>query len=100
METNTLGVVVRLAVNRGQEDEFSTTAMKTMVEPTQKVPGCVKYEMWQDNEEPWRFVIVEEWENEETHAAHLDSDWLQPVMASLMPYAAGPFEMQLLHQTH
>ena len=100
MANNTLGVVVRLAVNKGQEDEFSTTAMKAMVEPTQTVQGCIKYEMWQDHEEPWRFVILEEWEDEKSHAAHLASDWLQPVMASLMGYASEPFEMQRLHQTH
>jgi quinol monooxygenase YgiN len=58
-----------------------------------------RYELWQDIDEADRFTILEEWENEEAHAAHLASGWLQPVIADLMPYSSEPFEMQRLHRT-
>jgi quinol monooxygenase YgiN len=80
-------------------DEFVALAVRTMIEPTQTVPGCIRYEPWQDREEPERFTVIEEWESEEAQAAHLASDWLQPVIAALQPFAAAPFEMRRFRKT-
>jgi quinol monooxygenase YgiN len=98
MANDVVGVVVNVSVEPGEVDEFVALAVRTMIEPTQTVPGCIRYELWQDREEPERFAIIEEWESEEAHAAHLGSDWLQPVIAALQPFASAPFDMQRLRK--
>ena len=93
-----VGVVVQLAVEPARVDEFVALAQRTMIEPTQAAPGCLRYELWQDLEEPGRFAIIEEWESEEAHATHLAQEWLQQVAAELQPFSIAPFEMQRLHK--
>lgn len=99
MANDVVGIVVSISVEPGKVDDFVALAVPTMIEPTQSVAGRIRYEMWQDREAPDRFAIIEEWESEEAQAAHLASDWLQPVIAALQPFAAAPFEMQRLQKT-
>ena len=99
MAKNEFLVTVRLSTQPELVDDFVEAAQRLMVVPTQSVPGCIRYELWQDLDQPHLFEIFEEWESESSHADHLASDWLQPVMESLAPFAAGPFEMQRLHNT-
>ena len=94
-----IGVVVSLAAKPDSLEEFVALAQEKMVRPTQAAPGCLRYELWQDLDEPGRFVIIEEWESEEAHAAHLASGWLEPVIAELQPFAAGAFDMQRITRT-
>lgn len=98
MADDVLGVLVRISVLPDKIDEFVSTTQRTMIEPTQSVAGCIRYELWQDLDEPATFAIVEEWESEDAQAAHLASDWLQPVIASLQPFSAAPFGMQRLRR--
>ena len=92
------GVVVRIAIKPGKEDEFVALIQRTMIEPTQEAPGCLRYEMWQDREEPWRFAIIEEWESEEAHTTHLAQEWLHQAAAAFEGFTATPFEMQRLRK--
>ena len=99
MTKDVVGVVVRLSAKSDVVDEFVELAQRTMVGPTQAAPGCIRYELWQDLEDPAVFTIIEEWESEEAHAGHLASEWLQPVIAALQPFAASQFEMQRLRKS-
>ena len=71
MANEGIGVVVGLSARPDSLDEFVALAQEKMVRPTQAAPGCLRYELWQDLDEPSRFVIIEEWESEQAHAAHL-----------------------------
>ena len=93
-----VGVVVNVSVRPDAVSEFAELVQRTMVGPTQAVPGCIRYELWQDRDDPARFAIIEEWESEDAHSSHLASEWLQPVIASLQPYSAAPFGMQRLQR--
>ena len=99
MANEGIGVVVGLSARPDSLDEFVALAQEKMVTPTQAAPGCLRYELWQDLDEPGRFVIIEEWESAEAHAAHLASGWLEPVIAELQPFAAGAFDMQRIIKT-
>ena len=98
MPSDVLGVIVHLSAKPDLIEEFVDLAQRTMVTPTQNAPGCIRYEMWQDLDDPTRFTIIEGWESEEAHGAHLSSEWLQPVIVSLQPYSASQFEMQRLRK--
>ena len=99
MASDAIGVVVGLSAKTDSIDEFVGLAQEKMVKPTQAAPGCLRYELWQDLDQPDLFVIIEEWESEEAHAAHLASGWLQPVIEELQPFAAGSFDMQRITKT-
>jgi quinol monooxygenase YgiN len=99
MADNGIGVVVGLSAKPNSLEEFVALAQEKMVKPTQAAPGCLRYELWQDLDEPSRFVIIEEWDSEQAHAAHLASGWLEPVIAELQPFAAGAFDMQRITKT-
>ena len=96
MANDVLGVLVSISVKPDMIDEFVSLALRTMIEPTHSAPGCIRYELWQDREDPERFAIIEEWESKQAQYDHLASDWLQPVIAALQPLAAASFEMQSL----
>jgi len=89
-----VGVVARFAVHADQIDAFVDTATRTMVGPTIGEPGCIRYELWQDREDPARFAMVEEWESEEALATHLAQESLQQAIVALMPMGAEPIQMQ------
>ena len=96
VDSNRVGVVARFAVKAEHVDEFVELAQRTMVEPTLAEPGCIRYELWQDREEPGRFAMIEEWESEEALATHLAQESLQEAVGALMPMAAEPIQMQRL----
>ena len=99
MVSEVVGVVVHLSAKAKLVDEFVDLARRTMIIPTREASGCIRYEMWQDLDEPTRFTIIEEWESEEAHTAHLSSEWLQPVIVALQPYSDSQFDMQRLKMT-
>lgn len=89
-------VVARFAVKPEFVDEFKEAARRTMVEPTVKEPGCIEYDLCQDQGEPGRFVMVETWESEEALNVHLAQESLQSAVGALMHMAAEPPTVQRL----
>ena len=47
-------------------------ALRRLVEQTQTEPGCLRFEIRQDRDEPTRFTLWESWANEAALAAHFD----------------------------
>jgi quinol monooxygenase YgiN len=89
----TVGVVARFAIKVEEVEAFIALAQREMVAPTQKEPGCIRYELWQDRQEPTRFAMVEEWESEEALATHLSQPGLQAALRQLLPMGAEPVQM-------
>lgn len=48
-------------------------ALEGFIDPTLAEAGCVYYELMQNNADPTDFTFVEEWENDESLDAHLQS---------------------------
>ena len=62
----------------------------SLVEPTHKEFGCIRYELLQKREIP-RITFVEEWESDEALASHAASDHLKAIGRKLQPVVAdGP----------
>ena len=47
-----VSVVARFQVQADKIDAFIEAAQRTMVEPTQGEKGCIRYQLWQDLEDP------------------------------------------------
>lgn len=60
---------------------------KELVQETRKEEGCIKYEMYQDENEPTILTMVEEWESRESLDNHMKSEHFQrivPMLGKLM----------------
>ena len=64
-----LFVVVGLKAKAGKEDELRRD-LSVLVEPSRKEEGNVRYDLFKDQDEPGRFVFVEEWSSFETRTKH------------------------------
>jgi quinol monooxygenase YgiN len=63
----------------------ATTAARRMMVETRKEKGCISYTFSADLDEPGRFQIFEEWEDEEALMAHFQS----PHMAEFQKAVGG-----------
>jgi quinol monooxygenase YgiN len=90
MASSPIRVVARFAVKPECVDDFIEAARRTLVEPTVGEPGCLLYDLCQDEADPTRFAMVEAWESAEALDAHLAQESLQQAVGALMPMAAEP----------
>lgn len=78
----TLRVVARV-VALPEQVEALKELLIGLVEPTRQEPGCLYYELLQNQQDPTDFTFVEEWESQEHLKAHLASEHLKNAMNQL-----------------
>ncbi|AEC19419.1 hypothetical protein PT7_0879 [Pusillimonas sp. T7-7] len=66
---NELFIAVGLKAKAGKEDELRRD-LSALVEPSRKESGNIRYDLFEDQNEPGRFVLVEEWASIETQTRH------------------------------
>ena len=59
-----LTIVAELIARPGKEDELRE-ALKAIIPPTLVEPGCIRYDMHEDNFRPGHFIFYETWEDRE-----------------------------------
>ncbi len=94
-----VGVVARFTIHAGKAEEFARVANEWLVAPSQSEEGCIRYELWQDNEDPTHFAMVEEWESDEALNAHLAGASGRSGGPNMGDYLAGPPEMRRFSKT-
>ena len=82
-------VVATFAVKPEKVDDVGRLALETLVRPSRKDRGCLRYDLCQDVSDPARFAMLEEWESDEALEAHLAQPWLRAAIARLGPLLAG-----------
>lgn len=63
--------------------EEAKAILLSLIAPTRQEPGCIRYELWQKQDDPADFNWVEEWENQAALNAHLNSPHFQEVNSKL-----------------
>jgi quinol monooxygenase YgiN len=58
-----------LAAKPGKEAELERL-LRGLAEPSRAEPGCLRWDLWQDGEDPARFVIDELYEDDSAVTAH------------------------------
>jgi quinol monooxygenase YgiN len=53
--------------------EETKNLLISLIEPTRQEVGCLRYELWQNQEDPTEFSFVEEWENGVALEAHFQT---------------------------
>ncbi|WP_299998216.1 putative quinol monooxygenase [uncultured Cedecea sp.] len=66
---NELFIAVGLKAKADKEDELRRD-LSALVEPSRKESGNIRYDLFEDQNEPGRFVLVEEWASIETQTRH------------------------------
>ena len=61
--------VVGLVVKAGKVDELRRD-LSSLVEPSRKEDGNIRYELFEDQGTPGQFVFVEQWASEAARARH------------------------------
>ena len=77
---------------RARPDKVEETrqALTGLVEPTRAEPGCIVYELLQNNDDPTDFTFVEEWSGDQALDLHLQTDHIKDVVAKAEELLATP----------
>ena len=59
---------------------------KMLIEETVKEKGCIKYELFQQIDDPYKLTLIEEWESEECLLAHTKTQHFQTLVPELAKY--------------
>ncbi|MEG3881381.1 putative quinol monooxygenase [Microcoleus sp. herbarium7] len=89
MPEPTLRVVARLVAFPDKVAELKSLLL-SIVEPTCREQGCIKYELLQNQDDPTDFTFVEEWESAALLEQHLASNHIQDAVQKLEGLAVGP----------
>lgn len=82
MTQSPLRVVAHLVALPDQVETLKALLL-TLIIPTRQEPGCLQYELYQNQTDPTDFTFVELWENEEFLASHLQSSHIQEALGQL-----------------
>ncbi len=88
-------VVVTLRIRPGTEEQV-LSAFKTVAEATRQEAACVRYELCRSLDDALRFVLVEEWRDQEGLDAHLTLPHVRELLGVMPQVLAEPLSMQIL----
>jgi quinol monooxygenase YgiN len=71
-----LTIVARIEAKESNIELVKAEALK-LIEPTRNEEGYIKYDLYQDNENPNVLVFIETWENKELWQEHVENIPLQ-----------------------
>jgi len=68
-----------------------------LVEPTHKEPGCISYKLFQNNEDPTDFALIEEWQSSAALEAHFATKHFKDTLAKLPNLVVAEPDIQRHH---
>ncbi len=89
MDKDTVHIVAHVVARDGEEGQVREELEKLIV-PTRAEPGCLRYELFVNKENPSDFVFMEEYRSDDAFQAHMDSKHVAAAIASAVPLLAGP----------
>ena len=85
-------------VDADKVDEFLAIA-KELVEKTNSLdPGCIKYELCKDLDNPLHFIVLEEWESQSALDDHMQATHFTDLVPKLGEQTTTPIELTLLEK--
>ena len=72
---------------------------RELVEKTNKLDaGCIKYELCKDVNDPLRFMMLEEWEDQKSLDVHMKADHFVQLVPKLQDFSSKPSELTILEK--
>ena len=87
--SSTSTIIVVQARTAPENREAARTLIEKFVTPTRDEPGCLQYALLEDLDDANHLVILEEWADEASLAAHNATTGYATLMASLLPLLEG-----------
>ncbi len=81
-------VVVHMLFAKGKT-EAAIAALTPAAELSQQEPGCIKFAVHRDVDDPDVLLIIEQWESREAYESHLKQPHLQQLNETMVPLFAG-----------
>jgi len=75
-------VVARVVGKPDKLEELRATLL-SLIEPTRAEPGCLRYELLQNLTDPTDFTFVEDWRDDASFQAHLETEHFRAAAARL-----------------
>jgi len=82
-------VVAHVRAKAGKEEELKKV-MLSLIAPTRKEAGCIRYELYQNKEDAADLTFVEDWENDAALNMHMQTTHFQTAVAQIPLLASGP----------
>ncbi|EMI19980.1 antibiotic biosynthesis monooxygenase [Rhodopirellula maiorica SM1] len=76
-----LTIVANIKANADKVDLVKSELLK-LIDPTVAEPGCVQYDLHQDNDDPAHFLFYENWESRELWQMHSNSNHVKALAAA------------------
>ena len=70
--------------------------LEAMVVPSREEDGCLKYNIYQIESEPNRFIVIEAWENEDALEGHKSSKHYKHYKSNYEVHTADKFSENLI----
>jgi quinol monooxygenase YgiN len=96
MAQDTLIVIARIKARPGKVNEL-LSVLSSLVEPTRKEPGCISYNLLQNNEDPTDLAFVEEWQNTKALESHFATRHFKDALVKLPNLVAAEPDIQRYH---
>jgi len=96
MAEDTLRVIARVKARPGKVNEL-LSVLGSLVEPTRKEPGCLSYELLQNNEDPTEFTLIEEWQNNTALESHFATKHFKDALVKLPNLVAAEPDIRRYH---
>ena len=68
----------------------------TMVDASRKEVGCLKYDIFQIEKNPKKFIVIESWENEDALEGHKNSDHYKHYKSHYEPFTEDKYSDELI----
>lgn len=88
MNTQTVRVLA-LFKSKPEMVEALKTFLTQLIEPTRNEPGCLRYELHQNNSDPTDFAFFEEWVSDAALDAHLVSPHVRAALPRVGEYLSA-----------
>ncbi len=94
MSQNTVTVVAMIKAKPGMEETVKAELL-SLIEPTRSEAGCITYVCHQLTDDPSRFMFYENWRSKEDLDKHLQTPYLQGLVAKAEEMFAEPLDVSL-----
>jgi quinol monooxygenase YgiN len=93
-ETTQLVCVAEFLALSGKDEEL-LTKLHSLMSPTQKEPGCLRYELNQGCDDPRRITFIEKWTDRDAFDQHCATAYITNFFDHVRPTLVERFEVKL-----
>jgi len=92
----TLGVIARLTIKEGKNDEFESVFKEMVAAVRANEPGCNFYDLHRSKEDSQSYVVLEQYADKDAMKAHSSSEHFKTIGAKMGPCMAKGADIEVM----